>query len=93
VNHIPYNEIPLVSGPPLARHGILRNRFNCNLEIWVQGKFYGAMSAFYYETCPDQRRVLQELAEMLRPLWEGTPWQRVLVKQLFMPWVGNGKVD
>lgn len=90
MNHIPYEDIPVVSSPPLSRHGIFRNPTNYTLEIWVQGRLYAAVSAYQYDACSDKRGILQAMAELLRPLWEGTPWQRVLVKQLFMPWVGDG---
>lgn len=92
MNQIPYNDIPVVPGPRWERHGIFRNPRAYTLEVWILGNFYGDCSAELYLRYADKRHALQVIADdMLRPLWVGTPWQRVLVKQLFMPWVGDGR--
>jgi hypothetical protein len=91
--HIPYSEIPEATGPEISRHGILRNQLKFTLEIWFQGRLIGEVSASFYMSWPSQTEILQGIAGELRPLWDnGTPWQRVRLKQLFIPWAGDAKV-
>ena len=83
--NIPYMEIPIPPrGPVLSRHGIYRNEHIFTLDIWVQGRLYAWVSAECYIANP-----YEVMSHLLKPMWEGTPWQRVLVRQLLYPWTGR----
>ncbi len=87
---IDYDDIPLVPKHSYDRHGIFRNPAEYTLEIWIQGKRHFIVSGESYDFIISQEVFIHGVCEtLLRPMIEGTPWQRVLVRQLIYPWTGR----
>lgn len=88
--NIEYEDIPLVPKYIADRHGIFRNPNEYTLEVWVQGKKHTIITGECYTQCYSVEMLINILCDtLLRPLAEGTPWQRVLLRQILEPWTGG----